>query len=185
MVSDSLSVTNTLTVESGGTIIVGSDKDDINGGTAGDPYGSGSTITATDIVINSGGSINADGQGFCNGHGPGAGIQGGGDHATGGGYGGSGGDDINGDPGGSPYGTASIPTALGSGGGIGLRAQGGCGGGAINIVASTITVNGILSAQGTSPTGSYYDNGGGGSGGSIWIESGTLTRKLQFEKTSL
>ena len=75
-----LDVVNTLTVESGGTIILGSDKHDINGGSTDNPYGSGSVIMATDIVIAAGGSINADGQGFCYGHGPGAGIRGSGDY---------------------------------------------------------------------------------------------------------
>ncbi|MBW2172927.1 MAG: hypothetical protein JRF69_13365, partial [Deltaproteobacteria bacterium] len=126
-----ITVGTTLTVNSGGAIILVGDTHDVNGGTAGNPNGSGPTITAADIVIASGGSIHADGQGFDGQQGPGRGIRGAGNLGSGGGYGGNGGKDMDGDAGGSPYGTASAPTALGSGGGRGNRAQGGFGGGVI------------------------------------------------------
>jgi hypothetical protein len=170
--SGELTVGTTLTVNSGGSLVVKGDTLDINGGTPEDPYGSGSTIYATDIVIAAGGSINADGQGFRGSQGPGRGLD-----RAGGGYGGRGGNSVSAD-GGSTYGSADSPTALGSGGGAnaGLYYRGGPGGGAIKIVAAgTILVDGTLSANGADGTYSGGADGGGGSGGSIWIASGTIT----------
>jgi len=167
-----LSVGTTLTVNSGGALVMKGDTLDVNGGTPEDPYGSGPTINATDIVIAAGGSINADGQGFRGSQGPGCGLD-----RAGGGHGGRGGNSI-GAGGGSTYGSAESPTALGSGGGAnaGLYYRGGPGGGAIRLVAaSTIVVDGTLSANGSDGTYSGGADGGGGSGGSIWIASGTLT----------
>ncbi len=169
--SGELIVGTTLTVNSGGSLVVKGDTLDINGGTPEDPYGSGSTIYATDIVIAAGGSINADGQGFRGSQGPGRGLN-----RAGAGYGGRGGNSISAD-GGSIYGSADSPTALGSGGGAnaGLYYRGGPGGGAIKIVtAGTVLVDGTLSANGADGTYSGGADGGGGSGGSIWIASGTI-----------
>ena len=170
--SGELTVGTTLTVNGGGSLVIKGDTLDLNGGTPEDPYGSGSTIYATDVVIASGGSINADGQGFRGSQGPGRGLE-----RAGGGYGGRGGNSIS-DAGGSTYGSANSPTALGSGGGAnaGLYYRGGPGGGAIRLVAaSMVVVDGALSANGSDGTYSGGADGGGGSGGSIWIASGTLT----------
>ncbi|MDY6987285.1 MAG: hypothetical protein SWQ30_04435 [Thermodesulfobacteriota bacterium] len=167
-----LNVGTTLTVETGGTLVlVGNPYDD-------SPSGSGPTITSADVVIESGGSINADGKGFSAEDGPGKGsvVS---YYGSGAGYGGIGGDSYLGASGGLGHGSASSPTALGSGGGNGYAltsAPGGPGGGAIKLIANgTITIDGILSANGTNGgcVGKYY--AGGGSGGSVWITTDTLT----------
>ncbi|MBW1859722.1 MAG: hypothetical protein JRI70_06495, partial [Deltaproteobacteria bacterium] len=170
--SGDLTVGTTLTVNSGGKLVMKGDTLDVNGGTPEEPNGSGSTIYSTDIVISAGSSINADGQGFRGSQGPGRGLE-----RAGGGYGGRGGNSVGAD-GGSTYGSADSPTALGSGGGAnaGLYYRGGPGGGAIKlVVAGTILVDGTLSANGSNGTYSGGADGGGGSGGSIWIASGTLS----------
>ncbi|GAI09912.1 unnamed protein product, partial [marine sediment metagenome] len=174
--SAGLTVGTTLTVNSGGTLVLVGDCSNINeaaGGSAANPYGSGPTITASDIVIASGGSINANGKGFAAQRGPGKGSHSS-FRGSGGGYGGTGGDSSSGASGGSAYGSPSPPTALGSGGGYSSYA--GPGGGAIKLAATgTITVDGTLSANGGNGWYGAGCYGGGGSGGSIWISSGTLT----------
>jgi len=126
-----------------------------------------------DMVIASGGVLNADAKGYSQMSGPGAGStlsnQG-----SGGGYGGTGGAAASGAVGGSAYGSASQPIQRGSGGGTGSgTAIGGSeGGGAIRLtVAGQLTLDGLLSAKGGD---GLQDNSGGGSGGSIWLS----TRKL-------
>jgi len=127
-------------------------------------------ITANNFIIDSDSSILTDGKGFLAGCGQGAGNLG--SHGgSGAGYGGKGGDCYSAQ-GGSSYGSLKEPTDLGSGGGGFTVAPGGAGGGAIKIeVQNTLTLNGIISANGGDGSGS----GGGGSGGSIWIISETLT----------
>jgi len=123
------------------------------------------------VNIRAGTSIDADGFGFISDEGPGAGE--GYFYAGGGGYGGKGGDSTNGALGGLTYGSYYEPTSLGSGGGFDYwnGASGGAGGGAIRMfVYGTLTVNGVLSADGLS--GSSYS--GGGAGGSIWLHVGTI-----------
>ncbi|MBN2361473.1 MAG: PKD domain-containing protein [Deltaproteobacteria bacterium] len=71
----------------------------------------------------------------------------------------------------APYGDAAAPDHLGSGGGEGsCSSRGGHGGGRISIRAFTLTLNGLLLADGTNadPGGCGAD-GGGGSGGSILV----------------
>lgn len=131
----------------------------------------GVTITATNVTIDSGGYISADGQGFGDEDGPGAGIYG-----SGGGYGGFGSKATfgGGGPAGEPYGDVYQPDVLGSGGGTHQWGTGGAGGGAIHLlVMDTLAISGTISANGTDG-GSGWVYGGGGSGGSIWIESSTL-----------
>jgi uncharacterized repeat protein (TIGR01451 family) len=151
------------------------------------PYNNGNTIytddsafvlNANSIVIHNGGSITTDGMGYTGGDWIGSGPGGGKGQpyydfsGGGGGYGGPG---ANGAfPGGAAYGSLTQPTDLGSAGGAGsyygLR-PGGSGGGAIRLVINgTMTVNGVLSANGAA--GSV--NGGGGSGGSLWLTTGSL-----------
>src|SRR5258706_3179849 len=137
----------------------------------------GVTINAANITIATGGKVSADGTGYPgSSQGPGAGqnpnpIWTGG----GGGYGGIG---QNGDaPGRVTYGSAAAPIDLGSSGGLGKfifgATVGGAGGGAIHLhVSDTLIVNGDLSADGVAPNG---DRAGGGSGGSIYLETGTLS----------
>lgn len=77
--------------------------------------------------------------------------------------------------GGTTYGTSSQPISVGSGGGDQdyYNQTGGDGGGAIHlIVPGTLTNNGIIRVNGRN--GTYSSAGsGGGSGGSIWIETNT------------
>jgi len=133
--------------------------------------GVGVTINASNVWVEAGSTFFADGQGYWTGAGPGAG--GASSWASGAGYGGSGGVSANGTLGGTNYGSMQAPVDLGSGGAQGDSGWGLCtGGGAIALsVAGTLTVDGSLSANGnSSPTW----NCGGGSGGSLYLQVGTL-----------
>ena len=133
------------------------------------------TVCATCILT-------ASGQGHAAATGPGAALSSGVNRsASGGGYGGAGGLGYNSaSAGGSPYGEAFAPDAMGSGGGSGCAelGPGGAGGGSLRIqVTSTLSLAGSLLANGANgihcASNAYY-GGGGGSGGSIWIEASTL-----------
>ncbi|MBI4574961.1 MAG: hypothetical protein HY722_01725, partial [Planctomycetes bacterium] len=95
--------------------------------------GLGVIVTAANLTVASGASLHADGKGFAGSAGPGAGGTGA--RAAGGGHGGKGGDHHRTPAtGGAPYGSATAPTSLGSGGGDDTNIvgeQGGAGGGAI------------------------------------------------------
>jgi autotransporter-associated beta strand protein len=146
---------SSLTIGAGGTLRCLGNATAVNpeaGGTTSRLYGAGVTIVATNLVIEPGGLLTADGQGhlvysfvpinpgISNSY---AGL--------GGGYSGK------------SYGALSNVTALGSG----LSVQGG---GAIRlIVPETLTVDGEISCDGYATT-----NTTGGSGGSIWIDCDTL-----------
>jgi hypothetical protein len=147
---------------------------------------SASTFTITgDATIDPGGGVVGDGLGYQSISGGGIGLGGsqlvttyptttyfggGGGH---GGYGASAGHAN--DRGGNSYGSATAPTTLGSsGGGSGssFAPFGGSGGGAFRLnVTGKLTVNGRVSADGTSGSG---QNAGGGAGGSVWLTVGTL-----------
>ena len=115
------------------------------------------TVTG-DLTVDEGASILADGKGYGSDAGPGA--WGG----SGGSYGGKGGG-----WGGPVYGSITAPSDLGSGGSSRWGAPGGAGGGAIRLtVAGTLTIDGILTANGN--VGGY-----GGSGGSVYVTVGELT----------
>jgi hypothetical protein len=125
-----------------------------------------------DATIDAGGVVTVDGNGFAGGSGPGRGLStnwiG-----SGAGYGGNGGASSL-LPGGTTYGSTQQPVDRGSSGGIGLEALLGAaaGGGAIRLtVGGTLTVNGRLSADGDA---ALQDDGGGGSGGSIWLTAEAL-----------
>ncbi|MFH1845345.1 MAG: hypothetical protein ABIF77_19345, partial [bacterium] len=133
------------------------------------------TIT-DDLTVDSGGSISANGKGYGERSGPGAGgstvaLYAG---AGGGGYGGRGGVGNQGVSGGSPYGSVTEPVNMGSGGGRHTYHDqaGGAGGGAL-----VLTVNGTLQVEG-SVTANGADGsccrGGGGSGGSIYVTASAL-----------
>ena len=132
-------------------------------------------IVAANIAIFSNAQINADAMGFrggpgiggayTNGQGPGGATHGASGNGTAGaGYGGRGGDSYYSGTPGASYGTADAPSLPGSGGaGKDAVGFGGNGGGAIRLeAANSLTVNGIISANG----GNGY---GAGSGGSVWI----------------
>ncbi len=161
-----------------------------------DPTTSYVTFRATNLIVAAGARIGADGLGYAGGsrspcmtaQGTGAG---GGETATpcptgknnasgaGGGYGGRGGDGQDdtlprvGTPrGGSTYGSAETPLDMGSGGGRSYFGRsGGAGGGAIKLeVSGTLTLDGVVSANGNPGAGGNGTTdygGGGGSGGSI------------------
>ncbi len=135
-----------------------------------DPTNGGSVcVSASNVTVLSGGSINANMAGFApgrlavngeQGFGPGGGVSKGG-----GGYGGFGGNMS--DNGGRPYGDAGTPRFPGSGGGNdGVSYSSGAGGGLVWIeAADRIRVDGLLTANGGDPGG----NAGGGSGGGIYL----------------
>ncbi len=69
------------------------------------------------------------------------------------------------------YGSVTTPTDCGSGGGSTCCSTGGTGGGALYlVVASTLTVEGAITADGADSVAiSYWP--GGGSGGSLWLDT--------------
>ena len=90
----------------------------------------------------------------------------------------------------APYGTLYTPTALGSGGAEVYPGFAGKGGGALKLLCpNSVTVNGVLSANGMAGPQYATSNGtvwpywntqpgtrcGGGSGGSLWVVCNTLT----------
>jgi RHS repeat-associated protein len=126
--------------------------------------GIGVTINAVSVEVDAGSTINADGQGYVVGAGPGT-------NSGGGSYGGVGG----GNTPGSTYGSATAPVDLGSGGVWASpnwnSGQGAAGGGAVRLdVTGSLTLNGVISANGVAGTGV----GGSGSGGSVYVITGSL-----------
>ena len=124
--------------------------------------------TSSDLTVDAGSLISADGQGYAASQGPGAGATAGSGstYGGGGGYGGPGGNGEGGAQGGVTYGSITVPTDLGSGGG----SDGGEGGGAVRLVVNgTLLLDGGIVCRGT--PGGYH---GGGSGGSIYLTVGTL-----------
>lgn len=158
---------NSVTVQSGGTLIL-----------QGNPSSNqGVTINTPTMTVDANSKVNADGVGYLGtggtGGGPGGGYCA---WATGGGagYGGTGENGAGG--GGIGYGSVMSPTDLGSAGGCGQfilgRAYGGNGGGSIKLqISDTLTVDGEISADGLVGG----SRAGGGSGGSIWIDTNTLS----------
>lgn len=119
-------------------------------------------FTATNVTVNSGGSISANGSGYSPTNGPGAPTAGygGGSH---GGNGGTAG-------GGTAHDSIVAPNDMGSGGYAGFY-----GGGYIKAtVSGTVTVDGTISANGLGNTGSCPANNGGGGGGGIYISTSTF-----------
>jgi hypothetical protein len=95
--------------------------------------GVGVTLNAASVEVDSGSSINADGQGYVASAGPGGGTPG---TSAGGSYGGIGGVGSGAAPLGV-YGSSTVPTALGSGGGVRCCSAGaGAGGGAVLLTVS-------------------------------------------------
>ncbi len=126
-----------------------------------------------DAVVRTNGWINANGTGYpvAGDPGPGAGRNGG-DTGSGGGYGGAGGTDWEGKPGGPTYGSAAAPTDWGSAGGDADGLGRTSGGGAIKLtVGGTLTVDGIVSANGGA---NWSWDQGNPSGGSLWLNAAAL-----------
>ncbi|MCP5009814.1 MAG: hypothetical protein GY942_07550, partial [Aestuariibacter sp.] len=147
-----------------------------NDGDDSDDYGI--ELRLNDLVIESGGTVQAGGLGYAEGNGPGTpaardGSSVGAAGAGHGGFGGQGGGNTSAI--GSPYGDPFQPTTLGSGGGNGDDV-GGSGGGAIHLVVSnSLVVDGLISANGLDGSSFSFDGAGGGSGGSIWIETPVIS----------
>jgi hypothetical protein len=124
------------------------------------------------LLISTGGGIDAIGKGFAHEQGPGKGISG--SRASGGGYGGVGGVSQSLAAGGGIYGSTTAPIDPGSGGGIYYYA-GGRGGGAVRIeAAGNVTHNGTITADADLSRLPGYGSGGGGSGGAIYIQCGII-----------
>jgi hypothetical protein len=121
------------------------------------------------------GNINTDYKGFASNQGTGVG-QTGAITAGGASYGGIGGTSADGWVGGTSYGSSTAPTDIGSGGGAatncGTTVAGSGGGAVILNVTGTTTISGIISAIGGDGSGCWAQPGG--SGGSIYITTGTL-----------
>lgn len=151
---------NDLTVSNSSTLtLAGTYTNDTNG--------TGTLLNiAGDVTIETGSSISAETQGYAAQDGQGSGVDGNG--GSGGGYGGVGGDSVD-QSGADTYGSALFPENLGSGGG---NVSGGDGGGLIKmIIEGDIEIQ--LSAEINASGGNGYvdgtDEGGGGSGGSIYL----------------
>lgn len=131
--------------------------------------GSWLNIQAVSIVIHSGAKIDLSGKGHLGCDGDGAGLFSHG-YGQGGGHAGIGGGES--DSGGAWYGDMVTPKLFGSGGCGYYATQGGKGGGYVNIRSSkNLVVDGSILVNG----GDCKDfSCGGGSGGSIYIESGNL-----------
>jgi hypothetical protein len=133
-------------------------------------------VVCTNFTIHAGGQILTDAKGFATGQGVGSGIAMAVNQcAGGGGYGGKGGTGFS-TAGGQPYGSTNTPLDPGSGGGTRVGStDGGHGGGAVLIeAANSVTIDGLVSANGGNGTGSASTYGGGGSGGSIYMTCSTF-----------
>ena len=163
-----LAVTGAIEVHSGNLVFAG-DTTAVGDGTPTVKFGQGYTLQAARALVAAAASLNADGMGFAKRQGPGAGATTANGDDRGAGYGGEGAyRDISSGRG-MPYGSATAPTALGSGGG---HDNSGPGGGALKLVVTgVIAIDGRLSANGGSGTLNWAH---GGSGGSLWIATGTL-----------
>jgi hypothetical protein len=124
-----------------------------------------------DVWVDTLSRIDVSGRGYDAQQGPGAGIANAGGWGTGASHGGVGGTAASyGGAGGGAYDSILTPAQLGSGGGVG---SGGPGGGAVVLsVAGTLRVDGTLAADGSAAP---NPQSGGGAGGSLWINAGTLT----------
>ncbi|MCX7019199.1 MAG: hypothetical protein NTY46_09490 [Candidatus Sumerlaeota bacterium] len=131
--------------------------------------GTGSVLLAPNISVDAAARISTAGTGYISNCGPGiAGAA----NGAGAGYGGNG--YGNSPPGGTTYGDSPAPAEPGSGGNSG-NSPGGSGGGAMRLdVPGTLTLNGIISANGAAGNPAFTASGGG-SGGSIYLTAGTLS----------
>ncbi len=144
---------------------------------------SGSLAVLQDAVVNRGGAISADLQGYGPQSGPGAGAGSSSSYyGAGGGYGGRGGDGIS-VAGGTSYGSPTSPLDPGSGGGTtwptAYGGYGGVGGGVVHLnVGGTLRCDGAISSNGESKpvvVDLAYFYPGGGAGGSIYLTASTIT----------
>ena len=136
------------------------------------PSGLNLTVTG-DVIVDAGGSINADAKGYAGGVGPGGGWPSGSPASgSGAGHGGNGGSNAGLAMGGAVYDYVQQPVDKGSGGGSAYSGPGGAGGGAIKlVVGGALLINGTMSASGAA---GFNARSGGGAGGSIWLVAQTL-----------
>ena len=137
-------------------------------------------LQARRVIFN--GTFNGLGQGFANQTGAGAGGSGSGSvGGGGGGYGAAGGGGGNAN-GGAANGTANgTDIAMGSGGGN-SDCNGASGGGAMSIIASSVTMNGPINVDGNTITAACGEEaGGGGSAGGILVVSEYLSGNGNLE----
>ncbi|MFO1477323.1 MAG: hypothetical protein U1F98_11790 [Verrucomicrobiota bacterium] len=115
-------------------------------------------------IVRPGGRLALDGAGYGMQHGLGQPSS----SLGGAGYGG-----IGGSGGGRTYGSATSPADFGSGGNLAPGpSTAGAGGGALRLtVGGELRLDGIISANGSGGSA----QGGGGSGGSLWLDAGTLS----------
>jgi hypothetical protein len=177
---------NDVTVDAGGIITHTAESKDINMDMHGDLLvKTGGLIHANATMAISGGAavepdgnISANGKGYINEQGPGAGTGTRNDTDGGGGggaYGGNGGKPESPYLGGTGYGSVLEPSELGSGGGDGYAGIGGYGGGMLRISVGGEFINdGTVSSNGIDGKSHIYGASGGGSGGSIWIDAGSF-----------
>ena len=138
-----------------------------------DTNGGSAVFCAKNITLADGDSgINANGRGYRGGnlsagYGPGGGPYSG-SRGSGGGHGGAGGVSLNGLPGGGTNDCERYPAFPGSGGGD--HGQGGWGGGLVRLAAENrLTLNGVVSADGSHAAQAGGDAAGGGAGGGIYL----------------
>ncbi|MGA2854030.1 MAG: hypothetical protein ABSE90_07875 [Verrucomicrobiota bacterium] len=130
-----------------------------------------SLTIAGDLEVDALSRIDVSGRGYAAQQGPGAGTANPGGWGRGAGHGGVGGTAYYyGGLGGGAYDSITTPAQWGSGGGSGSGGPGG--GAAVLNVAGTLRVDGILAANGSAAPNPQC---GGGAGGSLWINAGTLT----------
>ena len=176
-----LTLTESLTLSNNATVTVLSKNNTAK--VNGQWIGSGGTIQAANLQIDSGSTITADAQGYTGtncgspGNGPGGGQVNCNNAGNGGSYGGTGGGPNQSTA--TTYGSNNMPVDLGSGGSGGYASPAGApGGGAIRlIVTGTLTNNGVVSANGAGAGGCS----GGGSGGSIYASASTLAGAGVFQ----
>jgi len=144
-------------------------------------------VISGDMTVSAGSRVEVSGLGWGAASGPGAGTTDGwanGDGAGHGGMGGYGNRTVTAIWGGLEYDQFTSPMQNGSGGGNGVTgsgvvggAPGGAGGGVIRLIVNgTLTVNGQIATDGNPgiADGNGWVRGGGGSGGSLWINAGQL-----------
>ncbi len=136
----------------------------------------GVTFNADNLSVASSGIINANYYGYTQG-GPGGTYRCSDNTSSGGSYGGYGESSCNND---GPYGSVYEPTHLGSSGGqhyfYAWRSAPGAGGGAIKLdINNTLDLAGTVRADGENASTDGNTGAGGGSGGSIWIDTTNIS----------
>ncbi len=133
-------------------------------------------VSGKDVYVSLDSVLSADAGGFAASSGPGAGANETSDHGGGGaGHGGPGGRGSNNAAGGVRYGADALDElepGSGGGNGWGGTVAGGAGGGVVRVYASeTMTLDGVVRANGAGGGNNSSRGGGGGAGGSVRVEA--------------